>query len=447
MKDAHLAYVQGRYSTAVQLFRRFVDRYPASVRTAEARWWLARSYEQVGDLRAAVGEYRILAATEPSPASGPVSYETHAIRRLDELRQAGGRSRSVSSGHVAIALSRAQLPPLSALEPWLEGLARAGVTALVVDASTGGLPQNATSGEALSPSVESAPKAGVYFATTRARVIDDVLGRVVPLAHRHGLSVFANFSPHDLPWLEKSSEWMTLMYDPSAQTLYSSTTLDLFNPAAQSYIVGLLTDLAQTGVDGILLRARSHDGFAYEVGTSAIRGFETSFGLSIEPWQLLAPKQPGSDSGESANFWRWVGWKTRTYIAFLQRVSEAMRSERPNVRVMLEVHPETVTNPLRALAEYGEDVVEAKQRGFDLLLVPGNQQAVVTGSPSRVEQVELVRRLAEFVGDSRRVWTRLVVERVDPMPSEPGSFRRVAEGLGIEEDTSLLLSLDSSTVP
>jgi hypothetical protein len=200
-------------------------------------------------------------------------------------------------------------------------------------------------------------------------------------------------------------------------------------------------------VDGILLRARSHDGFAYEVGTSAIRGFETSFGLSIEPWQLLAPKQPGSDSGESANFWRWVGWKTRTYIAFLQRVSEAMRSERPNVRVMLEVHPETVTNPLRALAEYGEDVVEAKQRGFDLLLVPGNQQAVVTGSPSRVEQVELVRRLAEFVGDSRRVWTRLVVERVDPMPSEPGSFRRVAEGLGIEEDTSLLLSLDSSTVP
>ncbi len=450
LKEAHLAHVQGRYSNAVQLFRRFVERYPRSARVAEARWWLARSYEQVGDLRSAVSEYRALAAADPSPVAGPVGYEEHAIRRLDELRQAGGHAHAALSGHVALALSRAQLPPLSALDPWLERLARAGVTAMVLDVSAGGTPQKTTSDEVPSPSAGSAPSAGVYFPTTRARVVEDVFGLLVPLAHRHGLSVFGSFSPHDLSWLGHVAEWMTLVYDPRDHGVHPAARLDLFNPAVQSYVVGLTTDLAQTGIDGILLRARPHDGFAFEVGTSAIRGYEMSFGLSIEPPQLftnIAPKKPGSGNGDSPYFWRWVGWKTRTYLAFVQRVAEAMRGERANVRVVIEVHPETLTNPIHALAEYGEDVVEAKQRGFDLMFVPSDSNTPPTESSSRVEQVELVRRLADFIGDPRRVWTRLIVGKMERLPAEPDSFRRAAERLGITDDTSLLLSLDPSSVP
>lgn len=450
LKEAHLAHVQGRYSTAVQLFRRFVERYPGSARTAEARWWLARSYEQVGDLRAAVGEYRALAAAEPSPAGGPIGYEAHAIRRLDELRQAGGSTHAALSGHVALALSRAQLPSLSALEPWLESLARAGVTVIVLDVGTSGMLQKPMGSESVAAGTEPTTAAGVYFPTTRAYMVEDVLGRLVPLAHRHGLSVFGSFSPHDLPWLGRVAEWMTLVYNPSDHGVRPAAELDLFNPDVQSYLIGLTTDLAQTGVDGVLLRARVRNGFAYEVGTSAFRGFEASFGLSMEPSQLFTgttTKNPGSGNGEPPYYWRWVGWKTRSYLAFLQRLAEAMRSERASMRVVLEAHPETLTDPLRALAEYGEDIVEAKQRGFDLVFVPSDGGASSLESSSKAEPLGLVRRLAEFIGDPRRVWTRLTMRRMEPVLLQPGSFRRVAEHLGITDDTSLLLNLDPLSVP
>ena len=49
IESAYRAYVQERYPLAAVLFQRFVDSNPNSPRLSEARWWLARSYEQRGD--------------------------------------------------------------------------------------------------------------------------------------------------------------------------------------------------------------------------------------------------------------------------------------------------------------------------------------------------------------------------------------------------------------
>ena len=58
LESAYRAFVQERYPLACALLQRFVDFNPDSSRLNEARWWLARSYEQSGDLPAALSAYR-----------------------------------------------------------------------------------------------------------------------------------------------------------------------------------------------------------------------------------------------------------------------------------------------------------------------------------------------------------------------------------------------------
>jgi tetratricopeptide (TPR) repeat protein len=62
LAEAHRAFAQARYPTAVLFFTRFIERAPDSPLAAEARWWLGQAHEQLGDYAAAMQEYRIVAA-------------------------------------------------------------------------------------------------------------------------------------------------------------------------------------------------------------------------------------------------------------------------------------------------------------------------------------------------------------------------------------------------
>ena len=80
MESAYRAYVQERYPLASALFQRFVDSNPDSPRLSEARWWLARSYEQRGDLPAALSAYRAVVGAAPRSTLLADNYEFHALK-------------------------------------------------------------------------------------------------------------------------------------------------------------------------------------------------------------------------------------------------------------------------------------------------------------------------------------------------------------------------------
>ncbi len=66
--QASTAFSDGRYSAAIHLYERYLTAYPKSRRAMEAHWDLGQAYEQMGEVTAAVKEYRALAG--PEGASG-----------------------------------------------------------------------------------------------------------------------------------------------------------------------------------------------------------------------------------------------------------------------------------------------------------------------------------------------------------------------------------------
>ena len=110
IQQAQGHFAEGRYDASARTLRRLLDSYPRSSREAEARWWLARSYEQAGLFKQALAEYRILATLPPHPQARPASYGTDAKTRIAALEQRLGLLAQVPKGLVGLHVSPRTMP-------------------------------------------------------------------------------------------------------------------------------------------------------------------------------------------------------------------------------------------------------------------------------------------------------------------------------------------------
>jgi hypothetical protein len=278
---------------------------------------------------------------------------------------------------------------------------QAGITMVLVDIGT-----SAGSNPIVSEGGRRAT--GIYFRSQWADTIRDIFGELLPLAHQQGLSVFAAVSLRRINWVDPTLGWLDRSYDTVHRQLRLSPYLDLFHPAFQEYLVGLLTDLADTGVDGILFRndvsLGPYDGFS----AFGVRGFERDFHSRMDPAQFFTGtmSQPFP-----AEYWRWAGWKARERVKILDRLSRAMRLHGNTRHVAVEVHPEAVTDPRAALVRYGEDLLEAKRR-FQYFLLRASSQAPSPGVNGRQTSM-LVEQMKGLLGSPDRIWTTMSVSAED----------------------------------
>jgi hypothetical protein len=275
------------------------------------------------------------------------------------------------------------------------------ITMVVVDIGT-------SAGSTRIASEDGRRATGIYFRSQWADTIRDIFGELLPLAHQQGLSVFAAVSPRRIDWVDPTLGWLDRSYDTVHRQLRLSPYLDLFHPAFQEYLVGLLTDLADTGVDGILFRndvsLGPYDGFS----AFAVRGFERDFHTRMDPAQFFTGT---SSQPVPAEYWRWAGWKARERVKILDRLSRAMRLHGNTRHVALEVHPEAVTDPRAALVRYGEDLLEAKRR-FQYFLLRASSQASSPGANGRQTSV-IVEQMKGLLGSWDRIWTTMSVSADD----------------------------------
>ena len=390
LESAYRAYRQARYPLASTLLQRFVDSNPDSPRLSEARWWLARSYEESGNLPAALSAYRALVGKSPRSTTLAGSYEFHALNRLDAFRRSLGPSSLLERRQIALWLTNAEWLTIPDVGLWIEQLADAGVTSLIVDA---GSPPRET--------VQPGPT-GVYFRTSKVPVVEDLFRVIVPAAHAKGMAVLASLNLHEPGWTTVNPEWGIAMANRTDQVFLPVGHVDVLHPDYQRLVSEVAQDLLRTDIDGLVVGARRAKGFAEEWSPTSRRMFEGLFGPSVD----------SHDQSVSPDAWRWAGWKTRSYLGFVARLTQQLRQTRPGLLVAVVVHERAVLSPADALTEYGEDVLETKQRGLHLVVQPE------PGMPERSDDqgavMETVRqRLAPTAGDERQLWLGMALGASD----------------------------------
>ena len=391
LESAYRAFAQERYPLASALLQRFVDSNPDSPRLSEARWWLARSYEERGDLQAALSAYRALVGEAPRSTSRTDSYEYHALNRLDEFRRNLSLSSLLERRQIALWLPGAYWLSIPDVGLWIAQLAEAGVTSLIVEAG--------------SPSLETMQSGpvGVYFQTSKAPVIEDLFTVIVPAAHAKGMAVLAAFNLHEPGWTTMTPEWGVIMANGTDQVFQPVGRVDVLHPEYQRLVGEVTQDLLSTDIDGLVVGARRTKGFAEEWSPTSRRMFEVQFEPSFD----------SHDQPVSPDAWRWAGWKTRTYLGFVARLTQQLRQTRPGLLVAVAVHERAIFSPVDALTEYGEDVFETKQRGLHLVVQP--EPGMSERSDEQRAKLETVQqRLTPMPGDERQLWLGMTLGAADP---------------------------------
>lgn len=419
----------GRPRAAIRLLTNLIQRHPHSPLLPDMRYLLGRAYEQIGNAVDAEESYRALIRDTPTTDPKNRRLLTHARRRLaalaPKLERAGPR---VFNG---LLLAAANVPSGPDREPWLASLRRAGVTDLVLEIGTP--PGQGSAGRPETPPAEERnatdpPAAGVYFRTSWAPVIEDLFEQIIPVAHERGIAVHGAVTLRRMDWLEAQEGWADVRYDPATGQLGPSQALDLLHPAFQHYLGGLMSDLVDAGVEGVVFRGDAPPGPGDGLSAIAMNEFEQAFGIRLDPDSLFADHEAGPAEATAQRyapeFWRWVGWRSREHLAIMGRLATAMRQHRVNVRVGLEVHAAAIVDPVRALAQYGEDVVEAKRAGFDFLVLPMEgagtpldvppslPTSMAVGAADDRPQTPLGRAV-DVMGDPHRVWLARRLPEVD----------------------------------
>ncbi|MEK6605782.1 MAG: family 10 glycosylhydrolase [Nitrospirota bacterium] len=403
LQNGKQAVAQGQYDRAIGLFRRLQDGYPNAPERPEATLLLAQVFEKRGETIQALVEYRKLASDFPQ-----ASQATLARTKIPELeRQLPVVRPPQESRTIGMHVGPDAMAGLDDRE--LGRLRQSGTNTLFVSVVRN------------KPFLVGGEKAGVYFKTDWAPVLQDRLSALVGAAHRQGMQVWASFSVRRMDWVDPKQEWADWKFNTQTGRLERVETLDLLHPALRDYLVGLLTDLAGTGVDGIFLAADPPSEASEGFSTHALRKFEKDMGQPVDPSRLLSAQGRERSLGYAPEFWRWLGWKQREQSRSVLGVMEAVRAAFPGLMVAVEVHPEAVTNPQAALAMYAEDLFDLRRYRLDYIALP------VTAA-----QGALAAKAAEIVRGERLL---LLVDPADKSGFKPATLP-VGTGLIYKEKSA-----------
>ncbi|MBI3809633.1 MAG: tetratricopeptide repeat protein [Nitrospirae bacterium] len=381
LQNGKQAVAQGQYDRAIGLFRRLQDGYPNAPERSEAMLLLAQVFEKRGETIPALVEYRKLASEFPQAPQA-----TLARIKIPELERQLPVVRPPQESRII------------GLHVWPDALAG------LDDRELGRLRQSGTNTLFVSVTRET----GVYFKTDWAPVLQDRLSALVGAAHRQGMQVWASLSVRRMDWVHSKLEWADWKFNSQTGGLERVETLDLLHPALRDYLVGLLTDLAGTEVDGIFLAADPPSEASEGFSTTALRKFEKDMGQPVDPSRLLSAQGRERSLGYAPEFWRWLGWKQREQSKSVLGVMEAVRAAFPGLMVAVEVHPEAVTNPQAAMAMYAEDLLDLRRYRVDYIALP------VTSA-----QGSLAAKAAEIVRGERLL---LLVDPTDKSGVKPATL-------------------------
>lgn len=209
---------------------------------------------------------------------------------------------------------------------------------------------------------------GVYFKTTHSPVIDDVLGKVTKIAHKHGIKVFAWMTTRHAIYDAEEDVWDS-EYSFSEMDYKTLPKLDLFNDQAVWRLQQLYADLAKYPIDGVLIQddfvMRHMEGF----GTEARVQYLSQYNKLLDAKNMYTELEL-KDNGRvkriiySDEFWQFQGWKNAQLILVADELIKTLKEANPRLEVALNVSYELFRNPKNALAWFAHDKILAKKFNY-----------------------------------------------------------------------------------
>jgi len=250
-------------------------------------------------------------------------------------------------------------------------------------------------GDRLYPFAAPRTEAGVYFQTTEARVVDDILPELIPRARAAGLRVFAWMSTLSLP-IETSWDLRGRRYDLVSGEVVAGERLDPFHPEVRRRLLTIFRDLGRYDLDGILLQddlvLRHTEGFS----VAAMGAYHLHSSRLPDPLDFYADRQPASPQVRtySPAFWEWARWRNRSLLQLAGDLGTAARQENPRLQVAINLMYEALSNPQGALAWLAQDFEATREAGFDYLSVMAYQRQMARELKVSPEAaVDLIRQM------------------------------------------------------
>lgn len=445
LQEARQEALQGRYQEAAFLLTRFLNSYPSSSLSDEAQWWLARSYQQIGSLHLALKNYRFLAQSDKKN-----TYQALARRQVAKIEKILGLSYSEQSLINATLISIDQIQRADVLKTIVERSSRMGRTTIVLDLGCQKV-------FPLRSSIDESSKRVIKW----GRLIKEVVDPLVAQSHQQKLSVYVSVTLRCLGQFKQKRDnaWSDWVFDPSSRELQISPFYSIFYQGYQSYLRSRLSELAKAKIDGLIFRAQAPLGPYEGFSPLAIQSFEKAFEASLDPKQLFpSSRKPRPIAGKNSRvsksrfadhyapiFWRWTGWKARERLIVFKKIRESLHTQFPNLRFGLELHQMSVQYPVAALANYGEDWVEAAQSGFEFVVIKpiGKKNALLTRKSQKMDSADFawtipktIKEMIKFLINPQKIWvilpyTRNLVSRENAQRSQPlgeaGFLRKVGK--------------------
>jgi len=216
-------------------------------------------------------------------------------------------------------------------------------------------------GDAFFPILPRHAREGVYFKTTYAPLVSDLLPLVCRIAHREGLQVYAWMNTLNASFLYCKSARHIFRLELAKKRLVHTNRLSPFDPEVRRCLSGLFSDLAKYPIDGILVQDDLILHYNEDFNPIATGAFKNEMHLkNFSPLDLYEIEKSASGKvilkGYSRLFWTWCSWKNRRLSGFAGKIFRAVRKIRPSIKIATDVNYEALLYPEKALAWYSRSI-------------------------------------------------------------------------------------------
>ena len=409
----------GRYEEAIQKFEFYLKTYPDGDRLREAEKGVQVSKEKLKEKKEVYGTIveikpvpeepkkaeALTVPVEPKREEVKALPEEPKVKYLPEVKRVKRR--------ICAQVFYFDGKNLEEVEKRVKELKNAGIDTLILRVFQ-------IKGDRIYKFVKPRRDEGVYFKTEYAPVVDDILGKIVEIAHRNGIDLFAWITTRYADFgLEGHSEYRCKSYNFETKKMEVSRGFNLFHPDVLKRLEGLFRDLGRYPIDGILFQddliLRHNEDFSIE----ANKAFLKEFGFSPHPDIFyIDPYQ--SDSGKyyvkayTDRFWTWANWKNRWLMDVAKRLMSAARELNPNLQFGINLYYETVLNHSNSVAWFSQTLSEALEKDFDYYAIMAYHRQTMKELNMEEKKVfdlmaEVSQKAVKLVGDPSKVLMKVQI--------------------------------------